>query len=87
MGLPARLGREAEPAAYDCSPRLPPLNRFMEVSMSRSEFLIMQSQNRMTTPAFNIKTRVKPARKVNPFYNAKNAQPSPCVIIKPSLQS
>ena len=49
--------------------------------MSRSEVLIMQASNRMTTPAFNVKTRVVPHRKVNPFYKEKNAVPWPVRIV------
>lgn len=32
--------------------------------------------------AFNIKTRVIPARKTNPFWNSKNAAPSECIVVK-----
>lgn len=51
--------------------------------MSRSESLIMQSQNtRFTSGAFNVQTRVKPAPKHNPFWRKDNAVPSPCVVVR-----
>lgn len=52
--------------------------------MSPSEIRIMAGQQRMTTPAFNVKTRVVPHRAPNPFYRKENAKPSPVVVIRPS---
>jgi hypothetical protein len=54
--------------------------------MGKADFTV-NNATRWTSPAFNIKTRVTPARKNNPFWNPKNSEPSPCVVISGRQQS